>query len=82
MTLQDLMEIFPYDDSIHLVKITGKQLKQMLLYMMRDSSFEGAHNEFYQFSEGFHVQYNRSTHEIEECTLEGEPLEDEKIVKV
>ena len=82
VTLQDLMEIFPYDDSIHLVKVTWNQLKRMLLYMLRDESFEGEHTEFYQFSEGLHVTYNRTNHEIEKFTFEDQPIKDDQIFKL
>ncbi len=82
VTLQDLMEIFPYDDSIYLVKVTWNQLKRMLLYMLRDEAFEGEHTEFYQFSEGLHVTYNRTNHEIEKFTFENQPIKDDQIFKL
>lgn len=82
VTLQDLMEVFPYDDSIHMVTITGKQLKEMLLYMLRDEAFEGDHTEFYQLSRGLHVEYNRSTHKMEVFQLDGRDIKNNDILKV
>ena len=82
VNLQDLMEVFPYDDSIHLVTVTGKQLKEMLLFMLRDEAFEGDHTEFYQLSEGLHILYNRSTHEMEEFTLNGREIKPDDIIKL
>ena len=82
VNLQDLMEVFPYDDSIHMVTVTGKQLKEMLLYMLRDEAFEGDHTEFYQLSEGLHILYNRSTHEMEEFTLNGREIKPDDIIKL
>ena len=82
VTLQDLMEIFPYDDSIHLVKVTGKQLQDMLLYMLRDEAFDGEHTEFYQLSEGLYVEYNRKTHTIDKFTFEGKAIKDDDIFKL
>ena len=82
VTLQDLMEVFPYDDSIHMVTITGKQLKEMIKYMLRDEAFEGDHTEFYQFSEGLHVLYNLKNKKIEEFTLNGKEIKPSDIIKV
>ncbi len=82
VTVQDLAEAFPYDDSIHLVKVTGEQLKRMLLHMLRDESFEGAHTEFFQLSDGLHVTYDRKTHTIEKFTFEGRNIKDDDIFKL
>ena len=82
VTLQDLMELFPYDDSIHLVHVTGKQLKEMLLYMCREGSFTGEHTEFYQLSEGLYVEYNRKTKTMDEFTYEGRKIKDDDMFKV
>ena len=64
VTLQDLMEIFPYDDAIYLVTVTGEQLKRMLKYMLRDETFEGEHTEFYQLSEGLYIEYSKKNHKF------------------
>ena len=82
VTVQDLAEVFPYDDSIHLVKVTGEQLKRMLLYMLRDASFEGAHTEFYQLSDGLHATYDRKIHTIDKFTFEGRNIKDDDIFKL
>ena len=74
VTLQDLIEIFPYDDSIHMLKVTGKQLKEMLQFMLRDEAFEGDHTEFYQLSKDLHLEYNLKNKEIETFTFEGKEI--------
>ncbi|MDL2234392.1 5'-nucleotidase C-terminal domain-containing protein, partial [Ruminococcaceae bacterium OttesenSCG-928-L11] len=56
----NLREIMPYDDRLLLVKISGAQLRRMLLYMLRDETLSGGHGEFYQFSKGLVVTYNRT----------------------
>ncbi len=68
VTLQDLMEIFPFDDSIHMVTVTGKQLKDMLKFMLRDEAFVGDHTEFYQLSEGLYLEYDKKTRKINKFT--------------
>ena len=82
VTVQDLMEVFPYDDSIHLVKVTGEQLKRMLLYMLRDEAFEGEHTEFYQLSEGLQVNYDLKKHELTKFTFEGKNIKDDDEFKL
>lgn len=75
--LSDLTECFPYDDSVTMITVTGAQLRTMILYMLRDEVWEGAHSEFYQFSEGMHVVYDRQKHEFEEFCLEGNEIKDD-----
>ena len=82
VTLQDLMEIFPYDDSIHMITVTGKQLKSMILYMLREEAFEGDHTEFYQFSEGMEVEYSRKSKKFVKFNFENREVKDTDIFKV
>jgi len=79
---QDLVECYPYDDSLHLLKVTGNQLKRMLLYMLRDEVWQGAHNEFYQLSKGMKVVYDCKKGEMLEFTYEDEPIDDQRLFKV
>ena len=82
VTLQDLMEIFPYDDPIYLVKAKGSELKKMILFMLRDEAFIGDHTEFYQFSDGMHVVYDKKNHKFKEFTIDGIDINDEEIFKI
>ena len=79
---QNLVEAFPYDDPVYMVYVTGAQLKAMLLHMLRDEVWAGAHCEFYQFSEGLHVVYDRKTREMKEFTFEGQPVDPERKFRV
>lgn len=78
----DLVECFPYDEPAYMLQVTGKQLKKMILFMLRDEMWEGSHSEFYQFSEGMHVVYNRETHSFKEFMLHGKEIEDTQLYKV
>ena len=80
--LSDLVECFPYDDSIHLLKVYGSQLRKMIAYMLRDEVWQGVHSEFFQFSDGFRVTYDRKTHEFPEFSFHGEPVEDDRLYMV
>ena len=82
VTFQDFTECYPYDGKSYGCKVTGAQLKKMLLHIYRDAAWLGDHTEFYQLSHGMHVIYSKSRHELLECTLNGEPVEDDKIYVV
>jgi len=79
---QDLVECFPYDDALYMIKVTGHQLKRMLLHMMRDEVWKGVHSEFYQLSKDMKVVYDRAKSEMLEFSFEGEPIDDDRILKV
>ena len=80
--LSDLTECLPYDDSAIALWVTGAQLKKMILFMLRDEVWEGAHCEFFQFSKGMRVVYDKLNHSFEEFSLNGEPIDEEKIYKI
>jgi len=82
VTFSNLVEAFPYDDAVHMVMIKGGQLKRMIRHMVRDEVWQGAHCEFYQFSEGLRVVYSRETHEFLEFSFKGEPVDDERVFSV
>jgi 5'-nucleotidase len=79
VTKGDLRECFPYDDAVHLVYVTGAQLKHMIKYMLRDGVFAGEHCEFYQLSEGLVVEYDQATHSFLRFEFEGEPVTDDRV---
>ena len=82
VTLQDLMEIFPFDDSIHMVTVTGRELKEMIKFMLRDEAFVGDHTEFYQLSEGLYVEYDKKTHKFNKFTFNGRDVTDDEMYRV
>ena len=78
----NLTECLPYDDAAIAIRVTGAQLRQMILYMLRDEVWTGAHCEFFQFSEGVRIVYNKQTHSLEEFSLHAEPIDDQRIYKI
>ena len=79
ITHGDLMELMPYDEEIYRLKATGAQLKQMMLYMLREEALAGQHTEFFQLSKGIEIVYNREQQAFEEFNLNGAPIEDDKL---
>ncbi len=79
--LGDLVQVFPYNDQIHLLQVTGSQLADMLLYMLRDEAFLGT-TEYYQLSEGVRVVYSRGQKRLLELAYNGSPIEDTGLYSV
>ena len=73
---QDMLENTPFDEPVYMLKVTGAQLKRMVLHFFRDEAWEG-HTEFYQFSKGVRFVYRKSTHELEEFSFRGKPIRDD-----
>ena len=82
VTFQDFTECYPYDGKSYGVKVTGAQLKKMLLHIYRDEAWLGDHTEFYQLSRGMHVIYSKSKHQLLKCELNGQEVDDNKIYVV
>ena len=82
VTKGNLRECFPYDDAVHMIYVTGAQLEHMLLRMLRDEAFTGAHTEFYQLSHGLEVEYDQATHSFLRFDYEGEPIDEERVYTV
>jgi 5'-nucleotidase len=81
-TYGNLLEVMPYDDRILLLKISGAQLRRMLMHVLRDENVIGQEGEFYQFSRGLHIEYDKTLKKIERLEFEGRPLEDDETITV
>jgi len=80
--LSDLAECFPYNDPVYMCRITGAQLRRMVTFMLRDEALDGGHTEFYQFSRGIRVVYDRKTHELRKFNFRNVPIEDNHIYRI
>ncbi len=78
--LQDLNEAFPFDDALYMIRVTGAQLRRMLLYMLRDEVWQGVHCEFYQFSAGLRAEYIKEERDFASFTYRGAPIADAQIL--
>ena len=78
----DLTECLPYDDSAIALWVSGAQLEKMILFMLRDEVWDGAHCEFFQFSRGVRIVYDKGAHSLKELSLNGDRIEASKIYKI
>ncbi|MCQ2538175.1 MAG: bifunctional metallophosphatase/5'-nucleotidase [Lachnospiraceae bacterium] len=80
---KDLVEAFPFDDVLYRAKLTGRQVKKMLFYIVREDAFiEEKHCEFYQLSEGWNVTVSRSNPSLNKVTFNGKEVDDDEIFNV
>ena len=70
---QDLLQVFPYNDEIYRVCVTGEQLRRMVKRILRN---HGEHDEYYQFSRGFRIEYDQETQELVSLSLNGYEIRD------
>lgn len=76
---RDLVEMFPYDETVVRVVWTGAQLKAALRHIFRPELLRpGAHGEAYQFSEGLRFVLDMERQTIRELTFEGWEIEDDR----
>ena len=82
LTYGGLKELLPFDDRVYSLQINGAQLRSMLAYLLREELPEGGHGEFYQFSRGLGVTYNRATQRFDRFEFAGQTLEDTDVLRV
>ena len=80
VTLRDLKACLPYEDQIHLLRVTGKQLRQMMLHILRDEAFiDENHTEFFQLSRGLKVEYLQKGHRLLQFRYNGTEITDNQV---
>lgn len=72
---QDMLENTPFDDVLYMLKVTGAQFRAMITHIFRDEAWEG-HTEFYNYSKGVKITYQKSTHTFKELSWGGKEIED------
>ena len=78
---QDMVENTPFDDAIWMFEVTGEQFRRIVKHLMRDDAWKGE-TEFYQFSQGVRILYNRTTKELLELKFRGEDVTDDMRLKL
>ena len=83
VTLRDFIEIFPFAEPAMGFRISGKQLRHMVTFMLREESFlDSEHNEWFQFSKGFCCEFDRKNHSIISLKMNGKEVEDDDLFTV
>ncbi|MBR3935274.1 MAG: bifunctional metallophosphatase/5'-nucleotidase, partial [Oscillospiraceae bacterium] len=79
--LEDLIQIFPYNDEVFRIAVTGSQLRTMIKHILRTGALLGV-TEFYQYSKGFHIVFDYDAQQLLELSLDGKDIEDEKLYTI
>ena len=79
---KDLVETFPYDSPVHMIKVSGAQLKRMMQYILRDEVWQGVHSSFVQLSGRLKIIYDIPNSTMTEFTFDGQPISDERIFRL
>ena len=83
VTFGAFMEVFPFAQPATGFRLTGRQLRHIVKYMLREESFiDSEHNEWFQFSKGFCCEFDRGNHEIISLKMNGKEVEDDELFTV
>ena len=64
-----------------MLEVTGAQFRRMIKHIMRDDAWLGE-TEFYQFSNGVHIRYNKTTRVLEQLQFRGKDVTDDMKLKI
>jgi 5'-nucleotidase/UDP-sugar diphosphatase len=76
VSLRDLLEVFPYDDPIIRFEITGRQLKQIFLHIMRPEN-RNEEGECFQVNKEVAAVYDNETKTLSSLTVKGKAVTDD-----
>lgn len=83
VTFRDFLEIFPFAEPAFGFRLTGKQLRHIVTFMLREDSFlDSEHNEWFQFSKGFCCEFDRKNHQVISLKMNGKEVGDEDMYTV
>jgi 5'-nucleotidase len=81
VTLKDFKACFPYDDFLNRYATSGKKLKKIFSYIMRNENMDGE-GECYQVNEGMEAVYDTAGDSLQSLKVKGEPVDDDKLYTV
>ena len=81
VTLQNLIEMYPYVGKMYKLELNGEQIKRFFTYICRDEMYAG-HTEFYQISKGWHFVYDYNSKKLLEATFNGQDVRDEQVYTI
>lgn len=76
VSLKDLLEIFPFDDSISRYRITGSQLKRIFSHIMHPDN-RTDEGECFQVNKAVSAVYDNATRSLESLLIDEKPVIDE-----
>lgn len=81
ITLKELKEFFPFQDSLYLVKMDGKTLKKLIKTLFH-KVYQKKFKEFYQWSRGIQITYDVDKDKIISILYQGKRIGDSTVFNV
>lgn len=83
VTVRDFMEVFPFQGPVMGFRLTGRQLRHIVTFMLREEAFnDGEECEWFQFSKGFLCEFDRKKHSVISLKMNGKEVEDKDVFTV
>ncbi len=82
VTLKELTEMFPFQEEILRVTVTGQQFKAMIAHIFRPGALQDDHAELYQFSRGVQVVVSAGQQQVTELSFNGASIADDALLRV
>ena len=73
--------MYPYASGVYAIELNGQEIEEMIRFIFK-TRFGGGGEEFYAWSKGLSISYNRSKEEVTSILYYGKPLEAEKYYKI
>ena len=77
VTLGDFKAIFPFDDALYKVAVTGAQLRQIFKHILRPEN-RNSEGECYQVSKAVKAVYVDAARDLESLTINDRPVKDDE----
>lgn len=77
VTLGDFKAIFPFDDALYKVAVTGAQLRQIFKHILRPEN-RNSEGECYQVSKAVKAVYVDAARDLESLTINDQPVKDDE----
>lgn len=77
VTLGDFTAIFPFDDALYKVAVTGAQLRQIFKHILRPEN-RNSEGECYQVSKAVKAVYADAARDLESLTINDQPVKDDE----
>ena len=77
VTLGDFTAIFPFDDALYKVAVTGAQLRQIFKHILRPEN-RNSEGECYQVSKAVKAVYVDAAKDLESLTIKDQPVKDDE----
>ena len=78
VTLSDLKEVFPYNNVLYKLKVTGLELRKIFSHVMRLENRIPGESAYLQVSKGVEAVYRDAEEKLESLSINGQPVQDEQ----